>query len=162
MEELVKTFHIETGLLLAQVVNFFIVFLVLYRFAYKPVLKMLNERTEKIEKGLTDSQEAMKKLENAGQKEKEILALAKKEAQSILEKADERAKKNQDVIVVEARNQSEKMLIDAKVQIEMEKEKMLSEIREKVSSLVVEATGKILHEKIDAEKDRELIERAIK
>jgi F-type H+-transporting ATPase subunit b len=162
MDELIKTFHIELNLLLAQLVNFAIVLLVLYKFAYKPILKILNDRTKKIEKGLKDSEEATKKLENISLSEKEILARAKKEAQEIIKKADESAKSNREVAVLETKSEAEKMLATAKKQIEQEKEKMIGEIKAEVADLVVAATGKIIGEKLDKKKDKELIEKSIR
>jgi F-type H+-transporting ATPase subunit b len=162
MDELIKTFHIEVNLLVAQMVNFAIVLFVLYRFAYKPVLKTLNSRTNKIEKGLADADAAGKKLEEIVEKEKEVLAVAKKEAQEIIKTAEEQAKANAVSIVLEARNQNEKLIDTAKKQIEQEKDKMLSEVKGEIANLVVLATEKIIGEKLDKEKDRELIEKAIK
>jgi len=97
MEELVKTFHIEANLLAAQIVNFVIVLLVLYKFAYGPILKTLNDRTKKIEKGLKDAEESQKKLQEITQKEKEVMTDAKKEAQTIIKKSEEEAKKAKDI-----------------------------------------------------------------
>ena len=162
MDELVKTFHIELNLLAAQMVNFIIVLLVLYKFAYKPILKMLNDRTNKIEKGLKDSEAAAKKLEDVAGEEKEILAIAKKEAQEIIRKSEETAKKNQDTMLSRTKDESEKILASAKKKIEQEKEKMMAEIKSEVADLVVVATGKILGEKIDSEKDKKIIENSIK
>jgi len=162
MDELIKTFHIEVNLLIAQMVNFAIVLWVLYKFAYKPVLKTLNSRTNKIEKGLEDADAAGKKLEDIVEKEKAVMAKAKKEAQEIIKVAEEQAKANSMSIVLEARNQGEKLLVGAKSQIEQEKNKMLSEVKGEIANLVVLATEKIIGEKLDKEKDRELIEKAIK
>jgi len=143
-------------------VNFAIVLFVLYRFAYKPVLKTLNSRTNKIEKGLEDADAAGKKLSEIIEKEKEVLAVAKKEAREIIKSAEEQAKANAVSIVLEARNQSEKLLVSAKSQIEQEKNKMLAEVKGEIANLVVLATEKIIGEKLDKEKDKELIEKAIK
>lgn len=162
MDELIKTFHIEVNLLVAQMVNFAIVLFVLYRFAYKPVLKTLNSRTNKIEKGLADADAAGKKLEEIVEKEKEVMVNAKKEAQEIIKTAEEQAKANSMSIVLEARNQSEKLLVSAKSQIEQEKNKMLAEVKGEIANLVVLATEKIIGEKLDKEKDKDLIEKAIK
>lgn len=162
MDELIKTFHIEVNLLVAQMVNFAIILFVLYRFAYKPVLKTLNSRTNKIEKGIADADAAGKKLGEIMEKEKEVLASAKKEAQEIIKTAEEKAKANAVSIVLEARNQNEKLIVTAKKQIEQEKDKMLSEVKGEISNLVVLATEKIIGDKLDKEKDRELIEKAIK
>jgi F-type H+-transporting ATPase subunit b len=162
MEELIKTFHIETNLLIAQVVNFSIVLFVLYKFAYGPILKTLNDRTKKIEKGLKDAEETQKKLQEMTQKEKEILAKAKKEAQEIIKKSEEEAKKNAEMIVVEAKVKTDKAVADAKRLIEQEKSKMLSEVKADVAGLVALAAGKIISEKIDSAKDKELIEKALR
>jgi len=158
MEELIKTFHIETNLIIAQLVNFSIVLLVLYKFAYKPVLKTLNDRTKKIEKGIRDAEESRKKLEETTEKEKEILADARKEAQAMIRKSEEDARKNAESIASEAKIQSEKMIEEAKKTIENEKKTMLSEVKSEIAGLVVLATEKIISEKIDEEKDKELIE----
>ncbi|MFA6159536.1 MAG: F0F1 ATP synthase subunit B [Parcubacteria group bacterium] len=161
MEELIKTFHIEVNLLLAQMVNFVIVLLVLYKFAYKPILKTLNDRTKKIEKGLKDSADASQKLEEITEKEKEVLINAKKEAQEIIKKSENEAKKNAESITAEMKEKNAKMLEDAKAMIEEEKKKMLSEIKSEVADLVVMATEKVIAEKLDLNKDKEIIEKSL-
>jgi len=162
MEELVKTFHIETNLLLAQFVNFAIVLFVLWKFAYKPILKTLNDRTEKIEKGVKDAENASKKLGEMTEKEKDVLHKARKEAQEIIKKSEGEAKKNAESIILTAKEQNEKMIADAKKMIEQEKTKMFSEVKSEIAGLVVAATEKVIGEKLDSQKDKELIEKAIK
>jgi F-type H+-transporting ATPase subunit b len=162
MDELIKTFHIETSLLLAQFVNFAIVLFVLYKFAYGPILKTLNARTKKIEKGLKDSEKASKKLGEVMEKEKIVLHEARKEAQEIIKKSEDEAKKNAEIIAAEARLQTEKMTADAKKQIEQEKERVMTDVKSEIAGLVVAATEKVIGEKLDASKDKGLIERAIK
>jgi F-type H+-transporting ATPase subunit b len=162
MEELIKTFHIETNLLLAQFVNFAIVLFVLWKFAYKPILKTLNDRTKKIEKGVKDAETASKKLGEMTEKEKEVLVKARKEAQEIIKKSEGEAKKNAENIILTAKEQNEKMIGDAKKMIEQEKGKMLGEVKSEIAGLVVAATEKIIHEKLDEKKDKELIERIVK
>ncbi|MDO8240395.1 MAG: F0F1 ATP synthase subunit B [Candidatus Moranbacteria bacterium] len=161
MEELVKTFHIEAGMLLAQFINFVIVLLVLYKFAYGPVLKLLNERTAKIEKGLADAEASHKKLSEISEKEAAVLVEARKQAQEIIKKAEDMAITQSQVIVTTAKEQTEKMMETAKKQIEQEKEKLLAEVKTEVANLVVMATEKIIHEKLDSHKDQELIGRSI-
>lgn len=161
MDELIKTFHIETSLLIAQIVNFAIVLGVLYKFAYKPVLKVLNDRTKKIDKGLKDSEMAAKKLGEIIEKEKETMINAKKEAQEIIKKAEMDAKGNANSLMLEARNSADKLLDDAKKQIEQEKEKIISEAKAEVANLVILATEKMIGEKLDVNKDRELIEKSL-
>lgn len=161
MDELIKTFHIEINLLVAQMVNFIIVLLVLYKFAYKPVLKTLNDRTRKIEKGLKDSKEASEKLEEITLQEKEVLTVAKKEAQEIIKKSREDAIRISADILDQAKEQNKKMIEDAKENIDQEKTKMLSEVRAEIANLVIAATEKIIYEKLDSQKDKEIIEKAM-
>src|SRR5665647_1659529 len=117
MEALVKTFHIDAGLLLAQLVNFIIVLLVLYKFAYKPILKVLNDRTDKVEKGIKDAESAQVKLAEMEKKEKEVLLKAKEEAQKIIQQAEKTAMANVQELEIKAKEQSEKTLAEAKKQI---------------------------------------------
>jgi F-type H+-transporting ATPase subunit b len=162
MDELIKTFHIELNLLFAQVVNFSIVLFVLYRFAYKPILKTLNSRTGKIEKGLKDADEAGKKLKEIAEKEKEVLANAKKEAREIIKNAEEQSRVNTENITLEAKKQNEKLILATKKQIEQEKSKMLFELKGEIANLVVLATEKIIGERLDKKKDEFLIEKTLK
>ncbi|HEX8974186.1 MAG TPA: F0F1 ATP synthase subunit B [Patescibacteria group bacterium] len=162
MEELIKTFQIDWKLILAQLVNFAIVFFVLKKFAYGPVLKMMNERTNKIEKGIKDAEESHKKLLEITEKEKAVLVEAKKQAQEIVAKAEEVAVKNKEEILVEAKAQAEKILIESAKKIENEKNQMMAEVKAQVAELVVAATGKVIGKKMDTEKDKALIAEAIK
>ncbi|MDP1620248.1 MAG: F0F1 ATP synthase subunit B [Candidatus Moranbacteria bacterium] len=160
--ELLDNLGIDGRLLLAQLINFVILLAVLYKFAYGPVLKILEERTKKIENGLKDAEESHKKLAEISEKEAAVLVEARKNAQQIIKKSEEAAVKNAEEIIVLAKDQSIKMLEQAKKQIEQEKEKILAEVKTEVAELIMVATGKIIDEKLDSEKDRDLINRSIK
>jgi F-type H+-transporting ATPase subunit b len=161
MEELVKTFHIEIGSVIAQLVNFAIVMAVLYIFAYKPILKTLNERTKKIEKGLKNAEEATNKMKEMEEKEKEILSEARKEAQKIINLAENNAEKSKEEISKKAKEEADRILSDAQKRIEDEKNKMLQEVKSEVAGLVISVTEKIIGEKIDQKKDNDLINKVI-
>ena len=161
MEELIKTFHIDIKLIIAQLVNFAIVLFVLKKYAYGPVLKMMQERTDKIEKGMADAESAGKKILEIAEQEKTVLVEARRQAQEIVTKAEEIAKKNKEEIIVEAKNQSEKILSDSAKKIEQEKNQMLQEVKGQIADLIISATGKVIREKIDSEKDAQLIKNAI-
>ena len=162
MSELLSKLGIDWKLIIAQIVNFLVLLFVLYKFAYGPILGMLEKRQKKIEKGLADADKAQKNLEKSEEKQKEILRKARTEAKDIVEKAHMQAEKSKSEIAVEAKAQSEKILVDAKKQISQEKEKMISEVKSEIGSLVVAATEKIILERIDEKKDKELIEKLIK
>lgn len=159
--ELLSKLGIDYKLLIAQIVNFLVLLFILYRFAYRPVLAMLEKRARRIEKGLKDAAEAKKELKAAYKKEEEILKKAHREAKNIIEKMHKQAEKAQAEIIVETKKQTDKMVKDAKVQIEREKEKTVQEIKAEIGSLVVAAAEKVIGERVDEKKDKELIERAI-
>jgi F-type H+-transporting ATPase subunit b len=161
MNELISTFHIDAKLIIAQLVNFAIVLFVLKKFAYGPMLKMMTERTAKIEKGLKDAQDAQVKLTEIAEREKEVLVEARKQAQEIVSKSEEVAEKNKQEIIAEAKAQAEKILADAQKALESEKNQMMQEVKGQLAELVVVATEKLIKEKVDSEKDKELIGKVI-
>jgi F-type H+-transporting ATPase subunit b len=162
MGELLSSLGINWQLFVAQLVNFSILLYVLYRFVYTPVLRMLDERSQKIEQGLKDAEASHKKLEEITQKEKAVLIEAKKEAKAIIEKADEQSQINRDEIVAAAKEESEKMLQRAQKMIDEQKAQMVSEVKADIASLVSLAVEKVIDEKMDPEKDRVIIDRVIK
>lgn len=162
MQELLTKLGIDWKLLIAQIVNFLVLLFILYKFAYGPILTMLEKRQKKIEKGLKDAEAAGKKLEESEEKQKEILKRARTEAKEIVEKAHAQAEKSKSEMATEAKTQAEKIIAGAKVEIEREKEKTIGEIKSEIGSLVVAAAEKIIDEKLDASKDKKLIEESLK
>jgi len=161
MSELISKLGIDWKLLIAQIVNFLILLFVLYKFAYGPILAMLEKRQKKIEKGLADAEAAGKKLKESEEKQKEILKRARTEAKDIVEKAHIQAEKSKSEIAAESKVQAEKIISDAKAEIGWEKQKTIAEIKSEIGGLVVAATEKVIGEKINSEKDKKLIEESI-
>lgn len=159
--EALANLGINGKLFLAQAVNFLILLFVLHRYAYRPMLSFLEERTERIDRGLRDAETAKKKLSETEAQEKEILSAARKEAKALLLAAEESAKKRDTERLTEAERQAARFLEDARHTIEEEKIKMLREARMEIADTVVSVAEKILKEKLDTEKDREFIHRAM-
>jgi len=162
MSELLSKLGIDWKLLIAQIVNFLVLLFVLYKFAYGPILAMLEKRQKKIEKGLKDADQARKYLAESEEKQKEIIRKARTEAKEIVEKAYIQAEKSKKEIAEESKKQAEKIITGAKAEIAREKEKTVREIKSEIGSLVVAATEKMIGEKIDKDKDKELIEKSLK
>ena len=83
---------IDWKLLLAQVVNFGILLFILKRYAYQPMLQLMDERAARIEKGLKDAEAAEQKLRSVEEEEKAILAGARQQAKELLVETDKAAK----------------------------------------------------------------------
>ena len=149
-------------MLIAQLINFLILLFVLRRFAYKPLLKLLDERRQKIADGLANAQKAKSNLEEAEKERQEIISTAKKGASEIISLAEAAAQKNREETLKEAKTGVEKIVIEARKQIESEKNKMICEIKSEISGLVMLAAEKTASIKLDDKKDKELIEKIIK
>ncbi|MBP7811262.1 MAG: F0F1 ATP synthase subunit B [Candidatus Moranbacteria bacterium] len=157
--EALANLGIDWKLLLAQVVNFVVVLLVLKRFAYQPMLKLLDERTAKIEKGLVDAEGASRKLSEMEMKEKAVLADARTEAKRILAETDEAAAKRDAAKMTETEARVKKLLEESENKIAEDRKKMLEEAKRELAGTVLMAVEKVLSEKMDSAKEKELIER---
>lgn len=162
MDELVKTFHIDWKLLIAQLVNFGIVLGVLWYFALKPLQKMMHKRSNDIEQSLKDAKEIERKLNEANISKEKIITEARQEAQIVMEKAANTAEKFREEKVQATREELEKIIAKTKGDLQAEKEKMVREARQEVASLVVAASSKVIGKHLDGVADQRLIEESLK
>lgn len=162
MEELVKTFHIDVKLIIAQLVNFFIVLAVLYKFAYKPVLKMLNDRSDKIDKSLDDAKKIEEKLAATEAENKTVIAEARKEAAVIIEKAGKLADEKRTEMINKAKEEIGQIINQEKEKMQSEKAETLKAIRSEVAELVSLSLEKLMDKKVTGKEDQELIKKIVK
>lgn len=162
MEELIKHFGIDWKLLLAQAVNFLILLVVLKKFAYGPILRMLKKRREEIEKGLKFTQEAEKRLTKVGEEREQILKESRVEGLSIISGAENTAKTRKEEITKEAAKKSEAIVEEAKKVIAEEKAKMGEQVYKEAGEMVRLAIAKVLGKMPSEERDEALIKEALK
>lgn len=129
--EIIKNFGINPYLLGAQVINFLILFYLLKRFAFKPIMDMLEKRRMTIEKGLKDAMDSRHALENALDEERKILRKAQSEAQKIVMESKNSAEQLARDIKGQTKTQVEEMLMqanakNARAEVEMEKRVAIS------------------------------------
>jgi len=160
--ELLQKLGIDWRLLIAQLVNFSILVIILYKLLYKPVLKVLNDRKEKIEQGLKDAKSLGEELERTKELQKREINKAKVEARKIIENAQDLAEKSGQDIKIKAKNEVEKLITAARTQIIDEKEKMLAEARKEISSLVLDISEKVFGKLVDAKINQKLIDESVK
>jgi len=161
MESLIETFHIDVKLLIAQAINFAIVFSVLYFFALKPLMKVMGDRTKTIEKSLDDAKKIEENLAKAEEDYREKLNEAKKEASAILAKAMESADVKKKETINKAKEEIGQIINQEKAKMQTDKAVVLKEIKKEVADLVAASLEKILKEKVDAKKDKEIIKKLI-
>ena len=162
MDTIIEAFHVDVKLLIAQAFNFAIVFAVLYYFVFKPLTKVMNDRSKKIEKSLEDAQKIDAKLIKTEEEYKKVIADARKEANDIIKKANEDAEKRKQDMVVKAREEIGQTINEEKAKIQVEKAVVLKELKKEVADLVVASLEKILGEKVDSKKDGEMIKKTMK
>ena len=152
----------DSGLLFWMTIVFIVVFLILWKWGFPVIVKMVNDRKEYIDGSLKKAREANEKLANI-QKEGELLLQQAREQQSkILKEASD----TRDAIVEKAqekaRDEGARIVSDARTEIENEKQAAISEIRNQVAELSVQIAEKILREKLKGDKEQnELIDRLL-
>lgn len=159
---LISALGLDVRILLAQLLNFAILIFVLWRFAYKPVFNILEERRAKVIKGLKDGEEAEEKLLAATERQKEIIAESRKEANLIIEEAKKKAEIRYQEIIAKSKTDLQLIINEEREKIAAEKGQMVREVKQETARLIALALEKILAEKIDEKKDGELIARIIK
>jgi F-type H+-transporting ATPase subunit b len=149
------------GTLVAQLLIFLAMLGVLYRFAWGPLLRILNQRRERIAQGVEATERAMRELEAAEKERQAKLEEARREAQTMLDRIAKQAEDLRKELEAKAREQAEALIARARAEIQQERAKAVEDLREQVADLAVMAAGRIIGESLDAKKHRELIERAI-
>lgn len=137
-------FGVTWPLLTAQIINFCIVVFILYRFAFRPVLRTIDDRQKKISDGLNYAEEMKKKLDESEKYYSEMVSKATHEAQQIIHQAREKAKSHLEEQAQEAVNRAESMMKKANESIELERKKMMKSVRNEIKDLAVEVACKAL------------------
>jgi F-type H+-transporting ATPase subunit b len=149
------------GTLIAQLVIFLLVLFILYRLAWGPLLRILNERRARIAQGVEATQKAMQELEAAEKERQAKLEEARREGQVILDRIAKQAEDLRKELEAKAREQAEALIAKARAEIQQERQQAVQDLRSQVADLAVMAAARIIGESLDAKKHRELIERTI-
>ena len=133
---------INLGFFLFQVFNFTIMAILLYAWAYRPILKMMKTRREKIAQGLEDAQVAAQARANAEQDAAKILADAQLKATQIIREASERADTAGREVKAGIEAEIAKEREAAMAEVQVERERILGELRTQVVALSIAAAQK--------------------
>ena len=152
-QEIANKFGVTWPTLIAQMVNFCLVAIVLYKFAVKPIAATLDERQQKIADGLQYAEEMKTQLAAAERERAEKIKAAAVDAQKILTESREQSKEMIEQKTQEAAAQAEAIIRKASEATQLEHKKMLSDVRQEVARLVVATSSKVLSRDLsDAEK----------
>lgn len=162
MNSLIQALGLDLRILLAQFFNFALLVFVLWRFAYQPIFKILEERRKKIEKGLDDAHKAELRLQDSSNESKEIIANSRREASAFIEEAQKKAEIKYQEIIASASEDIAKQSASELKKIEAKREALFAEVKKEVASLVTLSVEKFLKENMDGDKDQKLIEKIVK
>lgn len=140
-----------------QLVNFLILLFILKKFAYKPILGMLDERKKSIEDAINNAEAAKAEAANLRKEYESRLAEAKQEAQDIIAKATKLGEEMKNDIVANAQAEATKAIQRAQEEISREKDQAIAALRDEVATLAVMAAGKVLGKTISVEDHKKLV-----
>ena len=149
---------INLGLLIVQIIAFTIVFLTLNAWVYQPMLNMMESRKQKIAQGLEDAREAANARANAEKEADKIRAEAQAEAAKIVREATERAAVAGQDVRPAAEAEAAKAREAAVAEAEVERNRILGDLRSQVASLAIAAANKLVGASLDEKKQRSLLD----
>lgn len=156
------TLGIDGGIFIAQLVNFLVVLIVLWKFAYKPLMKMLDERSERIEKSLKDADHVEKRVAALEDERTSVINEARAEAGKVMELTRTDAEAMKTDMVEKAKREVERVVVHGKAQLKAEQEAMMREVRKEIADVAVSAARKILSEGVDDKKAHSLAEEVVR
>src|SRR5512132_3543097 len=149
---------INLGLLIVQIIAFIIVFLTLNAWVYQPLLNMMETRKQKIAQGLEDARVAAQAREDAEKQAQKIIGDAQAEASRIVAEATERAASDGKDVKAAAEAEAAKARESAIAEAEVERNRVLGDLRGQVASLAIAAANKLVGESLDERKQRALLD----
>ena len=143
--------------ILAQIINFLLLVALLRAVAYKPVARLLQQRSDKIKSDLNQAEADRKAAEQTLAQYKAQLSDAHKKAQEIVEKANLTARQEHDAAVAETRREIERMKQTAQAEIENERNRAFEDMKSQIVSLSLAAAGKVVAKNIDTKENDKLV-----
>ncbi len=153
---------VDGKLFLAQLLNFGVVLFVMWKWVYTPLLKVMDERSKKIEQGLKDATDAAALRRSADEERDRIVLAARADAKQIVEEAAVNAETERVAATARTKTEVERIVTQGKERLAAEKQTLMASVRAEAADLVTAVAEKVLREKLDAAADKKLIKDALK
>lgn len=147
--------------LLAQLVNFGLLLGLLYLVAYKPIIKMLDERSRRIKESTEQTEKIRQQAEQAEEEFKKRIEAASKQGQEVIDRAAKTAEELRQKAHQEAKEEAEALIVRARTEIRHERDEVIDELRREFADLTILAASKVLERSIDKKAHLELIDRVL-
>lgn len=149
---------INPWILLAQIVNFVFLVIILRAIAYEPLQRMLQERRERIQKGIEDAKAAEEARAMVETERAKILAEARTEANQIVAEAHTKARQEADQLLDQAREEAEQIRATAHEEAAAERNQILGQMRKDIAALAIAAAHKLVGEALDEQRQQALVD----
>lgn len=147
--------------LLAQIVNFVVLFVLLYLVAYKPVLKLLDERSRKVEESAKQTEYIKEQVARAEDESRKRVDAASKEGQELIARAVRTGEEVRQQAQQDAQKDAETLVARARTEIQRERDGAIDGLRQEFADLTIMAAGKVIEESLDKEGHRRLIDKTL-
>jgi len=151
----------DPGLYIWSIVIFLVLLFLLMKFAWKPLLVMLEKREDNIRKSLLDAEKARDELANVKEDTEKLLDKARTESQAIVAAGKKNAERMKDEIIDKAQSKSDALLVDAKKQIDIEKDRAIADVKAEVVNLSMEVAEKLIKKNLSKEDNLKLINESL-
>src|SRR5438093_10925607 len=158
MHETLQSLGVYWPKLIAQLVNFGIVLFILWKFAYRPVLRLLEERRQKVAEAMINAEKAKEELKRTEAQRQEVLAETNAQANKLIEEARAAAGKVREQETQKAIHEAEQILAKAREAAALERTRMLADVKRELGRLVVATTSKVTGKVLTGEDQRRLTE----
>jgi F-type H+-transporting ATPase subunit b len=156
--EIFETFGVSWSKFIAQIILFLVVYAILKKYAFGPILEVLNERRRRIEEGQHNAEKIKKQLAEAELRYQEVLRKANEEAGRLIEEARASSDAHTQRQLQQAIKDAEGIIGKARESIDQERDKMVSEVKKEMVGLVVETTAKVVGKVLTPEDQKRLSE----
>jgi F-type H+-transporting ATPase subunit b len=153
---------VTPGLMIWTIVSFVVVLVVLWRYAFGPIQKTIDERRARIRQSIEEADHARAEARNLLEEHRKLIGQAKSDAEEILAEARRIAESMRERVKEETEAERQRRIEDTRRQIEAETQRALDAIRNEVANLTLEATAKVTGKVLDKADHKRLIEDAIK
>ena len=152
---------VSLSMLLAQIVNFVILFGLLYLVAYKPLIRMLDERSRKIKESMEQTEYIKEQASHAEDEAKKRIEAASREGQEVIARAVRTGEEVRQRAQQEAKGEAESLITKARVEIQRERDDAIDDLRREFADLTILAAEKVIDRSLDKEAHRQLIDKTL-
>lgn len=147
--------------LIAQIINFALLLVIFRLFLYRPLLRILDERKQRIQEGLEASDEAKRRLSETEEEVTKELDKARQEGQGLITQAQQISARIQEEARQAARTEGEQLLERARGEIQLERDSAIADLRREFADLTITAAERVIKRSLDKDAHRELIQEVL-